>query len=78
MADKPTRKAADDVIAVNDDDGVIDVEAIKDMHRAHIEPGLGGLCGRCYPRGWPEGATGLGCQHGSWTRTAAHPSGRVN
>lgn len=49
---------------------VPDVEALKDMHRAHIPPGTGGLCGLCYPDGWPEGATGLGCQHGSWTRLA--------
>jgi hypothetical protein len=35
-----------------------------------VAPGIGGLCGDCYPEGWPDGATGLGCQHGSWTRLA--------
>ena len=31
--------------------------------------GDGGLCPACFPRGWPKGATGVGCQHGSWTKT---------
>lgn len=26
------------------------------------------LCEDCYPDGWPEGYTGLGCPHGIWTR----------
>ena len=25
-------------------------------------------CADCFPNGWPETSTGLGCEHGSWTR----------
>jgi hypothetical protein len=25
-------------------------------------------CTQCWPAGWPEGATSLGCGHGSWNR----------
>lgn len=40
----------------------------------NIQPGTGSLCRLCYPDGWPDGAVGLGCQHGSWTRT---PTGLI-
>lgn len=36
----------------------------------NIQPGTGALCKTCFPDGWPKGATGIGCKHGSWTRTA--------
>jgi hypothetical protein len=26
------------------------------------------ICGRDFPEGWPAGATGLSCIHGTWTR----------
>lgn len=25
----------------------------------------------CFPAGWPDGATAVACEHGSWTRPAA-------
>lgn len=28
------------------------------------------ICTKCYPDGWPKGATGLGCPHGIWSRPA--------
>lgn len=43
-------------------------DTADELPRIVPAPGLGGLCGICYPDGWPVGATGLGCQHGSWTR----------
>ncbi|MDT0435608.1 MULTISPECIES: hypothetical protein [Streptomyces] len=33
-------------------------------------------CTTCFPGGWPTGpgTTAVGCEHGSWTRTAAGPA----
>lgn len=25
-------------------------------------------CQSCFPDGWPDDATAVGCEHGSWTR----------
>lgn len=25
-------------------------------------------CAECFPNGWPETSTAVGCEHGSWTR----------
>ena len=25
-------------------------------------------CTECFPGGWPDGSTGLGCEHGTWSR----------
>ncbi len=29
---------------------------------------LGELCAECWPDGWPDMVTGLGCPHGTWAR----------
>ncbi|MFI8459030.1 hypothetical protein [Kitasatospora sp. NPDC085464] len=26
------------------------------------------ICEVCMPRGWPDGAIAMGCEHGHWTR----------
>jgi hypothetical protein len=37
--------------------------------REHAEhKATGELCLPCYPDGWPDMVTGLGCPHGTWTR----------
>lgn len=37
------------------------------------KPGPFWICRECYPDGWPEGATGLSCQHGIWSRPWGSP-----
>lgn len=38
-------------------------QAAKRTRRTAVEP-----CTTCFPDGWPDGATAVGCEHGSWTR----------
>lgn len=64
------RKVIETPAVIEDRDELDGDEPQEDIARITVAPGLGGLCGHCYPDGWPAGATGLGCLHGSWTRLA--------
>lgn len=54
--------------AADDEDRAALPEDAPARSALNIHPGTGALCRLCYPDGWPAGATGLGCKHGSWTR----------
>jgi hypothetical protein len=41
--------------------------------KAVLKPKQEEPCTACFEDGWPAGATGVGCEHGTWARELPEP-----